>query len=104
MLWNFSPCVAQSVDPRWGRTYESYGPDLETITRLSTAYTKGLIDGGLVACAKHFFGDGNVVYGNGEAGDIICSSTAVTFSSVTTRSISSLMFIRLRSLPVFRLS
>ena len=70
MMWNFSPCVAQSVDPRWGRTYESYGSDLETITKLSTAYTKGLIDGGLVACAKHFFADGNVLYGTGEAGEI----------------------------------
>ena len=70
MLWNFSPVVAQSVDPRWGRTYESYGSDLETITKLSTAYTKGLIDGGIVACAKHFFADGNVVYGTGEQGDI----------------------------------
>ncbi|MBR5513622.1 MAG: glycoside hydrolase family 3 protein [Ruminococcus sp.] len=65
-LWNFSPCVAQSVDPRWGRTYESYGSDVETIKKLSTAYTKGLIDGGLIACAKHFFADGNVVYGTGE--------------------------------------
>ncbi len=70
MMWNFSPCVAQSVDPRWGRTYESYGSDLDTITRLSTAYTKGLIDGGLVACTKHYFGDGNVVYGTGEQGSI----------------------------------
>jgi len=68
MLWNFSPCLAQSVDPRWGRTYESYGSDLETITRLGTAYTRGLIDGGLVACAKHFFADGNVLYGTGETG------------------------------------
>ncbi len=65
-LWNFSPCVAQSVDPRWGRPYESYGSDIETIKKLSTAYTKGLIDGGLIACAKHFFADGNVVYGTGE--------------------------------------
>ncbi len=70
MLWNFSPCVAQSVDPRWGRTYESYGSDLDAITRLSTAYTRGLVDGGLVACAKHFFADGNVAYGTGEQGDI----------------------------------
>ena len=23
MLWTFSPCVAASQDPRWGRTYES---------------------------------------------------------------------------------
>lgn len=69
MLWNFAPCVAQSVDPRWGRTYESYGSDLETIKALSTSYTKGLIDGGVVACAKHFFADGNVVYGTGEDSD-----------------------------------
>ena len=70
MMWNFSPVVAQSADPRWGRTYESYGSDLETITKLSTAYTKGLIDGGLVACAKHFFADGNVKYGTGEQGSV----------------------------------
>ena len=68
MMWNFSPVVAQSVDPRWGRTYESYGSDLEIIKKLSTAYTKGLIDKGLVACAKHFFADGNVVCGTGEKG------------------------------------
>ena len=69
MLWNYSPCIAQSADPRWGRTYESYGSDLETITKLSTAYTKGLIDGGLVACAKHYFADGNVKYNTGEKGN-----------------------------------
>ena len=69
MMWNFSPCVAQSVDPRWGRTYESYGSDLETIKKLSTAYAQGLIDGGLIACTKHYFGDGNVVYGTGEQGE-----------------------------------
>lgn len=64
MLWNFAPCVAQSGDPRWGRTYESYGVDLERITRLSTAYTRGLKDSGIAACAKHFFGDGNTEYGS----------------------------------------
>ncbi|MBO4927371.1 MAG: glycoside hydrolase family 3 protein [Clostridiales bacterium] len=69
MIWNLYPCVAQSNDPRWGRNYECYSSDLDTITRLSTAYTRGLIDGGLVACAKHYFGDGNVVYGTGEHSD-----------------------------------
>ena len=69
MLWNFAPCVAQSVDPRWGRTYESYGSDLEQIKKLSVAYTKGLIEGGVIACPKHFFGDGNVQYGTGEQSD-----------------------------------
>ena len=70
MLWNFSPCVAQSVDPRWGRTYESYGSDLDIIKSLSTQYVKGMLDNGLIACAKHFFGDGNVVYGTGENSDV----------------------------------
>jgi len=70
MLWNFAPCVAQSEDPRWGRTYESYGADLDLITELSTSYTKGLVEGGIVACAKHFFGDGNVEYGTGEDSDV----------------------------------
>ena len=55
MLWNYSPCIAQSVDPRWGRTYESYGSNLETITRLSTAYTRGLLDGGAGRLRKALF-------------------------------------------------
>ena len=74
MLWNYSPCIAQSVDPRWGRTYESYGSDLGIITKLSTAYTKGLIDGGLVVCAKHYFADGNVEFNTGEKEIQKCSS------------------------------
>ena len=70
MLWNFAPCVAQSEDPRWGRTYESYGADLEIIKSLGSSYTKGLVDSGLVACAKHYLGDGNVEYGTGENSDV----------------------------------
>ena len=70
MLWNFAPCVAQSADPRWGRTYESYGSDLETIIKLSTAYSRGLLEGGLVVCPKHFFGDGNTSFGTGESRDL----------------------------------
>ncbi len=70
MLWNFAPCVAQSEDPRWGRTYESYGADPEIIRSLGTAYTRGLVDSGLVACAKHYLGDGNVEYGTGENSDV----------------------------------
>ena len=83
MLWNLYPCVAQSCDPRWGRNYECYGSDLDTIARLSTAYTRGLIDGGVIACAKHYFGDGNAVYGTGEQGlidrgDAVLSEDAVS--------------------------
>ena len=70
MIWTYSPVVAQAADPRWGRTYECYGSDLEIIKTLGESYTKGLIDGGLIACAKHFFADGNVEYGTGENSDV----------------------------------
>jgi beta-glucosidase len=69
--WNYSPCVAQALDPRWGRTYESYSTDLEIIKSLSLAYMKGNIDGGVLVCPKHFLGDGNVEYGTGEDSNLI---------------------------------
>lgn len=66
MLWNFAPCLAAVKDPRWGRTYESYSSELDTVASLGTAYANGLIKGGILPCAKHFFADGNVLYGTGE--------------------------------------
>ncbi len=71
MLWNFSPCVAVATDPRWGRTYESYSSEVPLVRKLSGAYTKGMIDSGLVACGKHFFADGNVEFGSGEGENLI---------------------------------
>jgi beta-glucosidase len=64
--WDFFPCVAQATDPRWGRTYESYSTDLELIKTLGISYMKGVIDGGILPCPKHFLGDGNVLFGTGE--------------------------------------
>ena len=77
MMWNFSPVVSHSLDPRWGRTYECYSSDLETVTKLSVAYTRGLIDGGMVACAKHFFAEGYVEYGSGEGTNLIDRGNAI---------------------------
>lgn len=54
MLWSFSPCLAAAQDPRWGRTYESYSSQTDIVTKLGTSFAKGLIDGGLLPCAKHF--------------------------------------------------
>ena len=67
MMMNFSPCVATANDPRWGRTYESYSSDYKIVKELSLAYTKGLMSEGVLACPKHFFGDGMIVYGTGES-------------------------------------
>ena len=66
MLWSFSPCLSAAQDPRWGRTYESFSSENDMVAELGASYTKGLIDGGLLPCAKHFFADGNVLYGTGE--------------------------------------
>lgn len=71
MLWNFAPCVAVAAEPRWGRTYESYSSDPELVSKLGAAYSKGLIDGGVLPCAKHFFADGNIVFGTGEGDYLI---------------------------------
>ena len=65
-LWNFSPCVAVSADPRWGRTYESFSSETGIVTELSLAYMKGQLDAGIIPTAKHYVGDGAVVFGTGE--------------------------------------
>lgn len=70
MLWNFAPCVAAATEPRWGRTYESYSSEIPLVSKLAGAYTKGLTEGGVIACPKHFFGDGSVTYGSGEGTNI----------------------------------
>lgn len=70
VLWNFSPCVAQAQDPRWGRTYESYSTNVDIITALSTEFSKGMLEHGVMPCAKHYIGDGNVKFGTGEKSDV----------------------------------
>jgi beta-glucosidase-like glycosyl hydrolase len=69
VLWTFSPCIASAEDPRWGRTYESYSTEAELIKKMGSSFSKGLIDGGALPCAKHFLGDGNTIYGSGENSD-----------------------------------
>lgn len=71
MLLNFAPCVAVATEPRWGRTYESYSSDVSLVTDLSESFSKGLLDGGLVVCAKHFFADGSIEYGSGEGNNLV---------------------------------
>lgn len=62
--WNFAPTLAVALDPRWGRTYESFGDDPVLVSRLGSAAIRGLHgptpddSGAVLACAKHFAGDG----------------------------------------------
>ena len=80
--WTFAPCVAVAQDERWGRTYESFSEDSDIVTELGVASTIGyqgrtLNKNSLLACAKHFVGDGNTLFGTGtnwykiDRGDVI---------------------------------
>ena len=71
VFWSFSPCLAVDSDPRWGRTYESYSSDPDTVAKLGAAFAKGMLDHGVMPTAKHFIGDGSVVYGTGEGNNLI---------------------------------
>ncbi|XP_028053315.1 uncharacterized protein LOC114257731 isoform X3 [Camellia sinensis] len=83
--FTFAPCVAVCKDLRWGRCYESYSEDTE-IVRNMTSLVKGLqgqppqghpkgypfVAGreNVVACAKHFVGDGGTDKGINEGNTI----------------------------------
>lgn len=65
--WNFAPAVSVPRDIRWGRTYEGYGADPALVSQLAAAYVRGLqgeLDApdGVLACAKHFVGDGGTTW------------------------------------------
>ena len=70
---DFSPCVAVPQDVRWGRTYEGFSQDPNVVTTLGTSVVQGLqgsdlsAPGSILACAKHFIGDGGTTYGTSKA-------------------------------------
>jgi beta-glucosidase len=67
--WAFAPCLAVARDERWGRTYESFGEDPELALVMGAAAVRGLQGPTLaettsvLACAKHFVGDGGSTRG-----------------------------------------
>ncbi len=71
ILWNFGPCVAVGQDPRWGRTYESFSSDPDTVCALASAYVQGQMGEGVLPCAKHYVADGGTTFGTGEGDYLI---------------------------------
>ena len=85
--WTFAPTLAVACDPRWGRTYESYSEDQGLVAGYAAGIVRGLQGGGdgvggprvselgrarglrplgpegVVACAKHWVGDGGTEAG-----------------------------------------
>ncbi|PWA95466.1 glycoside hydrolase family 3 C-terminal domain-containing protein [Artemisia annua] len=77
----FAPCIAVCRDPRWGRCYESYSED-PAIVREMTELIPGLqgdippnsqpgVPEKVVACAKHFVGDGGTTKGIDENNTVV---------------------------------
>ena len=57
---NFAPVVDINSNPRNPVIgFRSFGEDKKQVTRKGIAYMKGLQDGGVLACAKHFPGHGD---------------------------------------------
>ena len=82
--WTFDPCVANSRDERWGRAYESYGEDPALIAALGRAQVEGYQGASLsakdaiVACTKHYIGDGAPTWSTGENGKIDRGDAQIT--------------------------
>jgi beta-glucosidase len=79
--WAFAPCIAVAQDERWGRTYESYGENTDLVTQLGAAAVRGfqqrLPRGGyILACAKHFIGDGGTQNGV-DQGNTVCDEATL---------------------------
>lgn len=73
MHLNFAPTVAVPRDARWGRTYEGFSDDVGVVSDLARAYIEELQAGedGVLACAKHFAGDGETTFGTGHLGAVL---------------------------------
>jgi beta-glucosidase len=72
--WAFGPCVTVPQDIRWGRTYEGFSEDPKLVRELAGPAVRGFqgasLDDplGVLACAKHFVGDGGTTYGSAKTG------------------------------------
>ncbi|HVS37336.1 MAG TPA: glycoside hydrolase family 3 N-terminal domain-containing protein [Gemmataceae bacterium] len=68
--WVFAPCVTVPQDERWGRTYEGFSEDPQLVQELGEAAVRGFQGAKLsdplsvLACAKHFAGDGGTTFGS----------------------------------------
>jgi beta-glucosidase len=72
--WAFAPCVTVPQDERWGRTYEGFSEDPQLVREMAGAAVRGFQGTDLanplsiLACAKHFVGDGGTAYGSAHGG------------------------------------
>jgi len=81
--WAFAPCITVPQDERWGRTYEGYSDNTSLVSELGATAVIGFQGKKLsaeptsvLACAKHFIGDGGTTNGI-DQGDTICDDATL---------------------------
>ncbi len=79
--WTFAPCVAVARNERWGRTYESFSESPDIVKVMGVAEVIGFQGNDLkdstsiLACAKHFIGDGGTSYGTDQGNTVVDTAT-----------------------------
>ncbi len=73
--WTFAPTLAVAQHLYWGRTYESFSDDHALVTSYAAPMVRGL-QGDLgrdsvIACAKHWIGDGGTTGGRDQGNTVI---------------------------------
>lgn len=65
--WTFAPTLAVARNSHWGRTYESYSEDPKIVSEYAPRFVKGMqgdfTEDKVIACAKHWIGDGATLHG-----------------------------------------
>ena len=65
--WTFAPTLAVARNIQWGRTYESYSEDPSIVGSFAPEFVKGMQgdfgEESVVACVKHWIGDGGTTNG-----------------------------------------
>ncbi|PKL82424.1 MAG: beta-glucosidase [Ignavibacteriae bacterium HGW-Ignavibacteriae-3] len=74
--WTFAPCIAVPQNERWGRTYEGFGENADLVKQMGEVAVEGFqlknfgsSNTSILACAKHFIGDGGTRDGR-DQGDV----------------------------------
>ena len=81
--WTFAPCVAVPRSEYWGRFYEGFGETAELAAGNGAAAIEGFQGSDLasptniLACAKHFAGDGGTAWGTGRDGGMDRGNTVL---------------------------
>ncbi len=81
--WAFAPCIAVPQNERWGRTYEGFSENTALVSKLGAAAVTGFQGRQLsadptsvLACAKHFIGDGGTTNGV-DQGNTVCDEATL---------------------------